>query len=92
MTKPVTIKKPTRKRTARSQDDHTFELLMQRFDTVDRDNQEIKESITLHLVDDRLVHATMKQTLDKHSTYWGLLTTTLTVSGATIVAWVNKWI
>jgi hypothetical protein len=92
MTKPVTIKKPIRKRSAQSVKDHTFDLIMQRFDTVDKDNKDIKESVTLHVENDLTVHAAMKQTLDKHSTFWGLLTAAATAGMTIVVAWVNKWI
>ena len=84
--------KPMRKRTARSEKDHTFELLMQRFDTVDKDNKEIKEHIAKHVQDDVELHASVKQTLDKHATYWGLLTTGATAGAGTFIAWLNKWI
>ncbi len=83
---------PIRKRTARSEKDHTFELLMQRFDTVDKDNKEIKEHIAAHVKDDIEFHGSVTKTLDKHATYWGLLTTGATAGAGTFVAWLNKWI
>ena len=84
--------KPIRKRSAQAVKDHTFELIMQRFDTVDKDNKDIKDHIAQHIVDDGKTHAKLTQTLDKHTTYWGLLTTTATTATGVIVAWVNKWI
>lgn len=83
---------PIRKRSAQSVKDHTFELIMQRFDTVDKDNKEIKEHIAKHILNDAETHAKLTQTLDKHTTYWGLLTTTATAGVTVVVAWVNKWI
>lgn len=47
----------------------TFELLLDRFDRVDRDNEEIKKSITAHAQDDAKIADTVK----KHATYWSLL-------------------
>ena len=88
----MTRQKPIRKRTARSEKDHTFELIMQRFDTVDKDNKEIKESVAQHVKDDNDRLATINKTLDKHTTYWGLLTTGATAGGGTFLAWLNKWI
>lgn len=64
--KPV---KPVRKRRALTQEDHTFDLIMARFDKVDQDNAAIVTSVADHVKKDDLVH----KTVDRHSTYWGLL-------------------
>lgn len=48
--------------------DRTFELLMNRFDTVDKDNQEIKTAFQLHVVEDLLTKGIVAQ----HKTYWGI--------------------
>ena len=49
--------------------DQTFMLLLERFDRVDKDNDDIKKSIAAHVQADELVH----NVVEKHSTYWGLL-------------------
>lgn len=44
-------------------------LLMQRFDTVDKDNTEIKLGLNNHIAEDAKVHAVVEQ----HKTYWGIV-------------------
>jgi len=65
-------------------DDHTFELIMSRFDKVDKDNQDIQTSMTQHVVEDTKIHDIVK----KHSTYWGLL---LKIGGASVAALTAWW-
>ena len=59
---------PVRQRTSTASA-QTFDLFMERFDRVDKDNDEIKQSVASHLKDDAAVYATV----GKHSTYWELL-------------------
>lgn len=63
--------------------DETFLLIMARFDAVDKDNQDIKDSLANHVKDDKEVHAVVS----KHSTYWGLLTFLGTPLLIGIIAW-----
>lgn len=74
--------KPVRKRKTLVPEDHTFDLIMQRFDKVDEDNAAIVKSVDDHIKKDNDVY----KTVDKHSTYWGLL---LKVSGVLLVATVT---
>lgn len=76
---------PVRKRTARSEKDHTFELIMQRFDTVDKDNLDIKNQVAAHVLADKTVHDSLIETVNKHKTYWGLA---LKISGVIFVAYI----
>lgn len=64
--------------------EQTFEMLIARFDRVDRDNEEIMKSLAAHIQEDNAVH----EVVAKHSTYWSLL---LWISGATIIGSVGTW-
>lgn len=78
--------KPVRKRVASPNTpyrDEAFLLLMARFDRVDKDNRDIKASVSDHIKEDKQVHYTVA----KHSTYWGLLITLGTPSVLAVVAW-----
>lgn len=58
-----------RKRKSLVQEDHTFDLIMSRFDKVDEDNAAIVKSVDEHVKKDNEVH----KVVERHSTYWGLL-------------------
>lgn len=76
--------KTARKRAANTPyRDEAFLLLMARFDRVDKDNREIKASVSDHIKEDKQVHAVVAQ----HSTYWGLLIALGTPSVLAVVAW-----
>lgn len=77
--KPV---KPVRKRQTLAQEDHTFDLIMERFDKVDEDNASIVRSVAEHIEKDNSVY----KTVEKHSTYWGLL---LKLTGVVFIATVT---
>lgn len=79
--------------------DQTFTLLLERFDRVDMDNKEIKESLAAHIKDshDSLqAHITEDQkahdTLTRHSAYWGLLIFLGTPAVLGILAFVGGWL
>lgn len=61
-----------RKRTkpAANYQNEAFELLLQRFDRVDQDNHSIMKKVDDHL---EKQFTPLKQQVDKHGTYWGLL-------------------
>lgn len=80
--------KVKRKRTAQA--DHTFELLMQRFDTVDKDNDEIKKTVAAHVEAITKKHTDLNKVVEKHSTYWGLLLKVTGVVGAAFTVWLFK--
>lgn len=77
--KPV---KPVRNRRTLTQEDHTFDLIMERFDKVDQDNAAIVKSVADHVEKDNGVY----KVVEKHSTYWGLL---LKIAGVLLVATVT---
>ena len=74
-------RKPVRQRKA-AQEDHTFELIMERFNKSDVADAAILQAIADHIQKDEVV----AKTVDKHSTYWGLL---LKISGVFLVATVT---
>jgi hypothetical protein len=65
--------------------DRSFQLLMVRFDAVDKDNQDIKEALKAHAEKDERFYATV----NKHSTYWSLLLGLGTPSILGAIAWFN---
>jgi hypothetical protein len=65
--------------------DRSFQLLMVRFDAVDKDNQDIKDTLKAHVEKDERVYATV----NKHSTYWSLLLGLGTPSIFAVIAWFN---
>ena len=77
----MTTRQTVRKRKALPED-HTFDLIMKRFDKVDADNAAIVKSVADHIEKDNGVY----KTVEKHSTYWGLL---LKISGVLLVATVT---
>ena len=58
---------------------------MQRFDTVDKDNDAIKKSVDAHVAADSIVHQALTETVNKHKTYWGLA---LKICGVIFVAYI----
>lgn len=88
--KPV---KHRQRRTEAAQDkrtDHTFDLIMKRFDKVDEDNKTINDGLTVHINDDAARHAVMTKTLDQHKTYWGLSWKVASIGLVGWVAWLFK--
>ena len=85
------MKKSIRKRIARtkvpnethSYQDDAFQLLLARFDRVDRDNEEIKKSLKTHVEEDLKVH----DVVARHGTYWSLLLGLGTPLVLGVVAW-----
>lgn len=74
-----------RKRTKpESYRDEAFHLLMSRFDRVDKDNQEIKNSVDQHIQKE---FGPLKSKVQTHSTYWGLLTWLGGTLILSLVAW-----
>lgn len=74
----------TRKRTAsKDYKNEAFELLLARFDRVDQDNKEIKDSMSQHIKDDLVVH----DQVNRHGTYWGLLIGLGTPTVLGLLAW-----
>lgn len=65
--------------------EEAFQLILARFDTVDKDNKEINDSLKTHVADDLKVHATVST----HSTYWALLIGLGTPAVLGMVAWFN---
>ncbi len=82
----ITRKRITRRRTALLPPPYqheAFQLLLARFDRVDKDNKDILDKFSKHVQDDLKVAA---QVL-KHSTYWGLLIWLGTPLILGVVAW-----
>ena len=49
--------------------EQTFQMILERFDRVDKDNEAIMSRLAAHVRDDEEVH----KVVQKHSSYWGLL-------------------
>jgi hypothetical protein len=84
------IKSPKTTKRSRSAvvSDRTFEMIMDRFDANDALTKNLHTVLERHIKDDN----TTRDMVNKHSTYWGLLTTTMLVASASVTAWINKWI
>lgn len=83
---------PTVKRTRKaiSNPDGSFQLLLSRFDRVDKDNDDIKTALGIHVQE---AFTPLKQKVDQHGTYWGLLIGLGTpVILAVMVAYAQGWI
>lgn len=63
---------PIKRKRTRSDNykDEAFQLLMSRFDRVDKDNQDIKNCVEKHI---KKEFGPVKAKVETHSTYWGLL-------------------
>jgi len=64
--------------------EQTFQMLLDRFDRVDKDNEEIMKSLTAHIDKDNEYY----DMVDKHSTYWSLA---LWISGVALVSSITAW-
>lgn len=65
--------------------DQTFQMLLDRFDRVDKDNEEIMKSLAAHVQDDLEVH----EVVSKHSVYWSLF---LYIGGAAFLGGIGTWL
>ena len=89
------MNKSIRKRIARtkipnethSYQDDAFQLLLARFDRVDKDNSNILEKFGKHVEEDNSTFAKVHRKIDTHSVYWGLLLGLGTPLVLGVIAW-----
>lgn len=61
-------------------DEHTFKLIMQRFDNIEAQHEIYYREVQKHAEADHKIHAVVA----RHATYWKLLTLGLPVVGTTL--------